>query len=106
MFCLGMTEDEWNDAVERFNLSPEEAADYQEAFRDLERLGLEKFIDLVFNESLAALVKARAGQPPDAATLRRCQARKTVVVEFVGGEDAIRQHWQQQALAAYDGPAH
>jgi hypothetical protein len=101
-----MTENEWNDAAARFGLSPEDAADYREAFQDVERLGAERFIDLVFDEAVAALVAARGGAPPDAATVRRCQVRKTVVVELVGGQDAIRHHCRQQALAAFDGPTH
>jgi hypothetical protein len=101
-----MTEEEWTDAVERFGLSPEEAADYQDAFRDLERLGLDGFVDLVFTEVRAARLAQKAGYEPTAAVVRRAQARRNVVVEFAGGEDVIREQMQQQALAAFDGPTH
>jgi hypothetical protein len=106
MFCLGMTEQEWNDAVEHFGLSPEEAADYRDAFADVERLGWDGFIDLVFDETRAAVRAQRAGFPPTAAAVRRAVARKTVVVEFAGGEATVLAQLQQLTLAGYDGPTH
>ena len=95
-----MNNDDARMVAERIGLDPDTADEVQNAFSEVEMLGLEGFEDQTLREVLGALVEANAGHLPTGPVIRRAQVRSAVAV-------ALRQFITlRHDLATYDGPKH
>jgi len=80
-----MSEDEWYRAAEALDVPAEEVKFYQEAFADIQMVGLRAFLDQHHAEVLRVLRPAReTGIQPPADVVRRLEIRTLVLTEVHG----------------------
>lgn len=94
-----LSDAEWTVGAELFGVPPDELRHYQQAFADLEAMGLPAYADSLEAELVTAVTAGHAAGSVPAGIVCRLEIRKTVLVEAMA--------WSlTDGLATYDGPRH